>query len=275
MSPMPQRVTIGIDGEDVVDMLITPAAQENTRLYRYVKSLGRVYGRWLYLQEQISQNPREIGVRCQSRRMRLRLNTTDIMVLYSVFVRQDYAMDLSWSPRVIVDAGAYTGYSALYLAEKYPTARILAIEPAPSNFEVLSRNVSGVPQIVPINKALWHTKTRLKIQDGSLGHWAYTVTPEPVPSSELHGEVEAVTITDIMQEFQIQHIDVLKMDIEGAEKDVFEHSQHWISDVGVIAVELHDRIKAGSSEAFHAATRGFDFERKNEMTVFKSRVGPV
>jgi len=60
------------------------------------------------------------------------------------------------------------------------------------------------------------------------------------------------------------------MDIEGAEKEIFEHSNTWIGKVAVIAVELHDRIKE-CSRAFQAATMDFAFERKNDMTVFKSR----
>lgn len=255
-------------------ILKTPTESENVRLYRYIKSLGAIYGRWLYFQERICRNPRVIRVRYKARELWLRLNTTDILVLFTVFYRQDYAMNPSTLPRVIVDAGAYTGYTAIYFAEKFPTAKIIAIEPVPSNFELLKKNTSNYPQIFPINKALWYQNTRLQIHDQSTGHWGYTVAENTAPTSNL-GEIDAITINDIMQEFKINQIDLLKVDIEGAEKEIFEHCQPWIANIGIIAIELHDRIKEMSSQVFYAATRDFEFERKNDMTVFKSRVGIV
>jgi len=80
---------------------------------------------------------------------------------------------------------------------------------------------------------------------------------------------------NIIQEFDINMIDLLKVDIEGSEKEVFQHHKTWIGSVDTIAIELHDRIKEGCSAAFNIATRSFTFDRKNAMTVFKSRKGIV
>ena len=55
----------------------------------------------------------------------------------------------------------------------------------------------------------------------------------------------------------LKFVDILKIDIEGAEKEVFENSVKWINKVGVIMAELHDNIKAGCSNAFFEATREF------------------
>jgi hypothetical protein len=53
---------------------------------------------------------------------------------------------------------------------------------------------------------------------------------------------------------------VLKVDIEGAEREVFADPSAWIDRVGVIIVELHDRFRTGCSRAFYRATGGFDVE---------------
>ena len=50
---------------------------------------------------------------------------------------------------------------------------------------------------------------------------------------------------------------MLKMDIEGAEKEVFE-SCHLINSIEAMVIETHDRMKPGSTEAVKTATRGFD-----------------
>ena len=71
----------------------------------------------------------------------------------------------------------------------------------------------------------------------------------------------------LMADFQIDYIDLLKVDIEGAEKEVFERSGTWISSVGIIAVELHDWFRSGCSQAVHLAARDFKVEwQKGEIT---------
>jgi hypothetical protein len=61
------------------------------------------------------------------------LNTTDHLVWYSVFLLQDYGVALRFTPRVIIDAGAYSGLYKGYLADKYPDATIIAPSPIRPN----------------------------------------------------------------------------------------------------------------------------------------------
>ena len=56
-----------------------------------------------------------------------------------------------------------------------------------------------------------------------------------------------------MRENSIDYIDLLKVDIEGAGKEVFDNCSAWIGRVGAIVVELHDRLKAGCSDSVHKA----------------------
>ena len=73
-----------------------------------------------------------------------------------------------------------------------------------------------------------------------------------------------------MSSFGLSHIDLLKVDIEGAEKEVFE-SANWLDRVSVIAVEFHDRFKRGSADAFLKANNGrFSLVEKRGETMFFS-----
>ena len=75
-----------------------------------------------------------------------------------------------------------------------------------------------------------------------------------------------------MKEHDIDSIDLLKMDIEGAEKDVLEKSSGWIDRVDVLCAELHDRICMGCDRAFYLATKDFrTFERHGEkITAYRN-----
>jgi hypothetical protein len=66
--------------------------------------------------------------------LQVRLGTSDINVFVHVFRWGEYAWEFAESPRVIVDAGAYTGLSTAYFAMRYPAAKIIAIEPDEANF---------------------------------------------------------------------------------------------------------------------------------------------
>ena len=62
---------------------------------------------------------------------------------------------------------------------------------------------------------------------------------------------------------------VFKIDIEGAEREVFETPAEWIGKVGAVMVELHDDINPGCHEAFEKATRGFSSSVINGETVMR------
>ncbi|MCG2784165.1 MAG: FkbM family methyltransferase [Anaerolineae bacterium] len=247
---------------------------EYTRLHRYIKTLGPVYGHFLYWLESLGIQ-KTIPIWYGSDKYWIRLNTTDIHVLYTIFIRQDYKMNILSEPSLIIDAGAYTGFSSIYFSQKYPKAKIIAIEPMPSNFALLKKNILNYPQIKAINKALWFENTRIDMADRETGHWGYAILEEKNLKLKNIISVETITMDNIIQEFDINMIDLLKVDIEGSEKEVFQHHKTWIGSVDTIAIELHDRIKEGCSAAFIIATRSFTFDRKNAMTVFKSRKGIV
>jgi len=75
-----------------------------------------------------------------------------------------------------------------------------------------------------------------------------------------------------MNEHGIESIDLLKMDIEGGEKDVLENSQEWIGSVSAMTIELHDGISMGCSRAFYLATKDFKvFETHGEkVTAYRT-----
>jgi len=77
---------------------------------------------------------------------------------------------------------------------------------------------------------------------------------------EILHEVQGMTVDAIMQEQGIEHIDILKIDIEGAEREVFRAPSAWIRKVDSLIVELHERLKSGCNRSFYDSTDDFDDE---------------
>jgi FkbM family methyltransferase len=158
--------------------------------------------------------------------------------------------------KVIVDGGAYIGISALALADTFPQSRIFAIEPDPENYDLLVRNTADARNIIPINAALVAESGAVTLFDRENGPWGFSALQQV--GGRKRAEVPGLSMTDLMEQFDLDHVDVLKLDIEGAEKAVLENSEDWITSVSVIYAELHERFVPGTLRAFFRATEGFE-----------------
>lgn len=77
------------------------------------------------------------------------------------------------------------------------------------------------------------------------------------PRSNQHVLVRGITVEELMREHGLESIDLLKVDIEGAEKEIFEKCSPWIDRVRAIAVEVHERFKEGCAESVSTARKDF------------------
>lgn len=165
-----------------------------------------------------------------------------------------------------MDAGANIGMTSIYYANKFPKARIIAVEPEPSNFRELLNNVAPYPNITPIQAALWNRDCQLnldspKIESPGFDKFRFQVREKgtiPVPG---------MTMRTLMKKVGLNSIDLLKMDIEGAEIEAFENCD-WIDTVQAIAIELHDAIRPGGTAALNRVTKGFRSWNRSVITFY-------
>lgn len=204
----------------------------------------------------------------------LRIPSSDVPTYKDVFIDQEYDFLVETQPKVIVDAGANIGLTSIYFANKYPGAKIIAIEPEQSNFKILEENIAPYPNIILIQAALWHKNEEINLIDPGLGKWGF-MTEMKDSSEDLSGNfchtVTAMTIDKIMKDYNLERINILKIDIEGAEREVFSDTSSWIGKVDSIIIELHERMKAGCDRSFYSGSKGFDNTWKKGYSVFLSR----
>ena len=247
----------------------------------HVICFGPTRGPFFYVQSRTRPHSgaRAVSVRVPGSRIRVavRTGTTDASVFDSIYHGQAYGWELGQEPRTIVDAGAYTGLSTVFFALRYPEARIVAIEPDEQNFSLLKKNTAGLANVQTVRAALWGVSGSVNLVDPGDGSWGFRIdeadgSPGSSRSSML-GSVPAVTVTDIMREYALDRIDLLKLDVEGSEKEIFANSDEWIGSVDAICLELHDRFKAGCSRNFFSAVREFPIEvwRGEDVLVARDR----
>jgi FkbM family methyltransferase len=142
----------------------------------------------------------------------------------------------------ILDCGANVGISVLNYKRMYPDARITAFEPDPAIVKVLKRNLgaNGAADVKVVEAAVWTQPGTTKFfTEGADGSRIVTGKPE---SSDRTVVVETVDLADYISE----PIDLIKMDIEGAEFDVIRRIQPQLHLVSNLVIECHlDNGRAG------------------------------
>lgn len=189
----------------------------------------------------------------------LRKGTHDVQVFRDIFVYRSQRIHADLEPRFIVDGGAHIGLASLYFAMRYPNAQIVSIEPESSNYEVLRQNVANHPRIKPVRAAIWHETGEVDIVDAGTGNWGFMAQEKSLAGGQ---KAPGLTLDRLLGDSGFDGIDILKLDIEGAEREVFAHAPHsWLERVGIILIELHDRKRPGCSEAFFEAVDRYKWRR--------------
>ena len=136
--------------------------------------------------------------------------------------------------KIVLDIGAYAGVTSIIFAQLVgPTGHVYAFEADPINYECARENIAlanrwmGLNNISLIHKALWsHNKGIVFSQEGSMGSSAVAIT-----GSGRGDEVRipSTTMAELVTEFGLDRIDFIKVDIEGCELQLLEHSIELLS----------------------------------------------
>lgn len=192
-----------------------------------------------------------IDVMADGRRVRaaVRDNGVDVPVLFQAFHYGEYdAPGIDWgSVRTVVDAGANIGLASLLFASRAPRARVVAIEPESRNVSLLRLNfeLNAIDGVV-VEKALWPTTTRLSfgIQGSSVSHAVVTD-----PKGDGHVEVTTIAPKSLFEIVGRDEIDLMKIDVEGAETQIFSAPDlaEWAPRVRYFLLECHSHFGFGAS----------------------------
>ena len=162
---------------------------------------------------------------------------------------------------VVIDAGANVGLATQYFYDH--CKQIYSIEPSPENFEALAKNkeVNEWNKVKLYNKALANHNGNAKLNINSGNRTSNSITNEYGHGQEI---IETITIDTIFKENNIESLDFLKMDIEGAEDQVIESEgfKEVAPKIKAMIVEYHN----GGWERLHDIITQLGFQSKREAT---------
>lgn len=161
-----------------------------------------------------------------------------------VFLKEVYKSNFSTLKKepVILDIGANVGYFSLYIYSKFPSAKVIAFEPIPSNFQLLERhkNKNNLYSLINDNRAVLGEGNFIDINYND--NLDYTVGASILErnTTTTSIKVPVITIPEIFHEYEMDHCDLLKIDCEGAEYNIlFNCPTSYLNKISNMVVEVH------------------------------------
>jgi FkbM family methyltransferase len=144
-------------------------------------------------------------------------------ILKEVYYREDYKPGLEYIKKlkhpIVIDIGAYVGITPLYFA-CHKGAKIFAVEPHPDSYKSLLENTQDNPQIIQVNNAIAGDEGFFSIYQDKNTIGMSIITPKDVTGYKAI-PITAITIDHLFKAMEITHVDLLKIDVEGCEFEIF------------------------------------------------------
>lgn len=212
-----------------------------------------------------SRKPWELNLQSSGHRFSLRIDDlSEIEVLNEVFREQEYAVQLPREPEVILDLGSNIGASVHFFRGQYPNARLIAVEADPRTVAKLRASTERSPNIEVLAVAIARRDGRRLfypsklswgsslIRRGPVARQTERVQPAPI-------EVTACSLDSLLDGLDVLSVDVLKIDIEGAEFEALE-AFTAMRRVHTLVGEFHGDLNQRSIHELAPVFEGFELE---------------
>jgi FkbM family methyltransferase len=162
----------------------------------------------------------------------IRPGTQDAHTIINNIIRREYDQDQRvTSPKWMIDAGAYIGDTSAYFLSRFPDLRVIALEPGTASYTMAKQNLS------PYGERTNLLQKGLYISDGTA---FFSGDNTGASISDAGFEIECTTVNSLLDRYSIPRVDIFKMDIEGAEEDIFlNNPEKWLSRTELLIIEIH------------------------------------
>jgi len=147
----------------------------------------------------------------------------------------------------VIDLGAHIGLASLYFSALYPSCRLFVVEPNPLNYEVLTSNLRELIEggrCAAVQVAVWGRDAILTAKPlKSPKRYNCFAVRELRPRETCQEPLKGLPMTRILATSGFDTVDILKVDIEGAEVQLFRGDLDWLPRVRAILIEFHENSR--------------------------------
>ncbi len=183
-------------------------------------------------------------------------DASELEVLREVFLEREYEVALPAEPRFILDLGSNVGASIAFFRARYPAARIVGVEPDPRAFTRLRANVAQMTDVTVLNVAAAGVDARRSFY-AAPESWLSSFRGQALAGGD-EIEVETRTLESLLADLRVDRVDLLKIDVEGAEEEILPTFD--LDRVGAIVGEIHPDIVSDPEGLIAELDRYFEVE---------------
>ncbi len=174
----------------------------------------------------------------------------DVSILAGLLGDLEYWDPVLLPARRFLDLGANIGLTAVWVSLASPGIELACVEPDPRNIPLLKENLA----LNGLQSRVFACAVDATAGEAQLGIGSHTACSS-LTATRLHANPDAVTVPvltvpDILDQLNWDWVDLVKMDIEGAERNLLKSCASWIGRVGRIVLEIHPVTSAEEIEAF-------------------------
>ncbi len=200
---------------------------------------------------------------------------SDIWVFQQIFSKKEYDLVLKMlqlnkisDDKIIIDAGANVGFTTVFFHRALKSSQFYLIEPDEGNADMIVKNTNHIPK-----ERIKLYKQALSAESGDLfslnknfrdgKDWSLSTEPDT------SGDITGISLNDIVYENKLDYISLLKIDIEGAERFIFEDKNDlsFLDLTQVLVIEIHDEFPARSNIYKILRERNFYLFENGELTI--------
>ena len=202
--------------------------------------------------------------------------SSDMEVFWQLFLLEEYKPVVEAYRRHfgdplqlnVIDAGANIGLMSVYLSLFFKGGKYICVEPDDANFQSLEANLqaNGLGDAITVRAGIWSKNTSLKIVNDFRDKKDWSIRVEETSAAD---GLPAYTVQELMRRYDMPIVDILKIDIEGSEKEIFGSvaDQSFLAATKCIAIEIHDEFDCRDRIYDVLRQYGFDFFEAEDLTI--------
>ena len=180
----------------------------------------------------------------------VRDNGYDEIIVNDIFAKKQYDIGVSIVGGTVIDIGGYIGDFTLYALRNMGVKKVIVCEPMIENFRILRENIENngyEDNVILVKKAVSSTKKDVSLNIMVKGEKVkeevhaseYKIYNDNVADRKVR-IVPSIRMTDLINNYKVESIDLLKIDCEGGEFDILLNMPDWIYErIRNIVFEYH------------------------------------
>lgn len=253
------------------------------RIYAFIRDLYTIWllgiggGQFIYFRDRMASECAEksklLKLRYAGQKLSIRTFSTDMMLVDSILIGnfgnrmwmgeywqvERYLQTINSDEPVVIDAGANVGLFTRVVLKRKPNAKFFSIEPERNNYNILKMNTEQYSNVVCMQKGLWSKECSLEVIERDTGNWGFMVKETEKVGEDI---IDAISIDYLLNHYNIENIDLLKMDVEGSEYEIFSSENlEWLNKCHAIVIETHNNIVKGADEKVNSVLLSHGYKK--------------